>query len=1179
MFGMSLEFTINFRLVSCHRQVSTRWTEGLTTSAEAASSNSEKAFVSLRELTASISTLEHSITSLTTDIKMLQDTQDQMTSIREEESSKYQEEVELNTQSAKSVEGALSKLSAGTSFLQRRADEPDKGYVVGLLKGIQDRLTKTRTELDQTEKAKTLTHKSLFSAKKDQATILQNEVLQKSHLLAQSKLDLVEAQRVHDEEKDRYEFFESSAEMMQMVADTKEDCSSKASEFEVRKEDQQKERAALVEATAVLKEEESDNTATNFLQVASESNAKGEEKEDALRRAVALMQHQTHDKAEGMGKAAEAVLGLVDAIQSHQEEDAKRKDFCEIQMGNNKDSKAKIEGDLVRLKAREAFLESEVGTTSKEVEELKAEAKTFTDRLKKLEESTKDRELTVQVVKKAKGIVESFYQTKDPQGLVQVHDHKVDASDEPKKDQPLGQYLCLSRWDFQKEQKDAEKAEKKADDSLDKIREDTTKLFDKKLAHVSRLLQEKARNAEELTQVKADSDLKTTALTATSGALSKLEKECTDLLANFQKVEKERKRQIWQLKDVADILSGATVGARTGVTAGLLALEKSVQFPSLTRQKDVSCDFAILADGTLFAAPHNPTMKALLERYTQSHTLTEVDEDGEHPLFPQSRSRGRGEQRLGHAAGGGDLHAVLAREPQSSLKDLAPVARVLHKIDTEQLTHIKDVFMRLGDALNLKDFLDTLLPHVRNMEGGEEQAIVALEMLHHQMTEGDEEEEEAEVKPEVKTEVEEGNQAFLTETQMGEEETEKLVSWDMLANVLLDEGVVANVVSGFNVTQVLSVLDLDKITPLQAIFEKEGTVDLESFVVILQGQFQHVFELIHLFQLYEDERRIITQLVNLFDTIDVDCTGNLTWEEFTAFLVDQGMAEDVPQQYNIIRFHQSPLKDGNGHQSHCEKVSYLKGYDKIAFVEQGSKVLKMCTPDMQPYTEIKDFTQSPLCAEYIDKSAGIRSSYLDENIAAITTASARLDRALATKRMKPLRPSEKMDIINQVRDGRPLGAGTAELSRAVLERDINVSGKVGFEEFNEGCHQLLAECDRWCHKVCGHPGDPCLFGDITELLESPWFRDDMTYSQKLSSGRDTRMVDTMPCMLHGERCGIQKKPVFDVSGLPCPDMSQCGKRLKRAGATNSVYIAHGRWVTDNKTPLLLVECTPEAWKQ
>ncbi|CAE7250306.1 unnamed protein product [Symbiodinium natans] len=629
---------------------------------------------------------------------------DQMSNIRGEESSKYQEEVELNTQSAKTVEGAVSKLSGGTSFLQRRAEEPDKGYVLGLLKGIQvadtciadigdtqrstsatggagcdgsgrlaaadgraARLTKTRTELDESEKAVPIGPAFGYSIK-DQETVLQNEVLQKSRLLAQSKLDLVEAQRVHDEEKEgmiqlvwllyvmgpvffwvsfrqvvlrshaylscyfvemrRFIGQESSADMMQMVADTKEDCAAKAAEFDVRKEDQDKERAALVEATGVLKEEEGGAKAANFLQVDSESHRAGEEKE------VELVQHQTRDKAEGMGQAAEvrdllllwclkllwqlvfyvplkwAVLGLVDAIESHQTEDAKRKSFCEVQMGNNQNSKAKTEGDLVRLKAREAFLESEVGATSKEVTELKAQAQAFTERLTKLEAartkekasykaSTKDRELTVQVVKKAKGIVESFYATKDPQGLVQVRDHQgheptevAHAADEPKKEQKappetwtlgssrkggLGQsviaMLDTIMWDFKKEQEDAEKAEQKADDSLDKIREDTKKLFDKKLEHVSRLLQEKARDAEELTQVKADSELKNTALTATTGALSKLDKECKDLLANFGKVAKERKRQILQLKDVADILSGATVGSRTGVKAGLLALE------------------------------------------------------------------------------------------------------------------------------------------------------------------------------------------------------------------------------------------------------------------------------------------------------------------------------------------------------------------------------------------------------------------------------------------------------------------------------------------------------------------------------------------------------------------------------------------------------------------------------
>ncbi|CAE7563212.1 unnamed protein product [Symbiodinium sp. CCMP2592] len=50
------------------------------------------------------------------------------------------------------------------------------------------------------------------------------------------------------------------------------------------------------------------------------------------------------------------------------------------------------------------------------------------------------------------------------------------------------------------------------------------------------------------------------------------------------------------------------------------------------------------------------------------------------------------------------------------------------------------------------------------------------------------------------------------------------------------------------------------------------------------------------------------------------------------------------------------------------------------------------------------------------------AAFLDENVAAIAAESARLDRALAVKKMKPLRPSEKMDIINLVRDGKPLGA-------------------------------------------------------------------------------------------------------------------------------------------------------------
>eukprot|EP00435_Cladocopium_sp_Y103_P029384 s482_g7.t1 len=933
--------------------------EGLSSGSVKAKENSEKAFVQLREFTASISALETGIASLEGDVKELQDTQDQMSNIREEEASKYNEEVDLNAESARTVDKALSKIGAKSSFLQRQSLEPDSGYVMGLLRGIKEKLNQTRSELDQTEEAKRKTHSSLFKAKKDQLSLLQAEVLEKTRLLQQAKVQLVEAQRIHDEEQ------ESGKEMIRMQAETREKCDAKDGEYKLRQDDKKKEREAIVEAVSLLKQEEAGGEnaagATFFLQMSSKHRM-SEDRKDSIRDAVALMQQQTADKAQGMGKAAEAVLQLVEAIRGHQAEDTKRKQFCEFQLDGSQDTKAKLQGEVARLKARQEYLSSEVTSLTSEVEGLKKDAAKFTDRLSQLEEvrskeqdsykaSSRDRGLTLKVVKKAKSIVEGFYKSKDLTAFSQE-----DASP-PKMTWKLGSsrngnlgssviaMLDTIMEDFQKEQKDADAAEEKAEEELAKVRSETKSLFDKKLEHVSKLLQEKARDAEELTQVKADAELKTSSLAATEDALVKLGKDCTKLMADYEKVAKERRKQILQLQDVADILSGATVGARTGLKAS----------------------------GTLAPAPHNPTMRALLERYTQSHTLTERDEDGEHPLFPQSRSR-RAEQRPGHA-GGAEL--VLAKESMAaSSREQILISRVLHKIDTEKLTHVKEVFMEKENALTSKDFVDLLLPTVRSMEGGEEQVVAALQLVHETIGQGVKGEEEKEVK-EVEEEDDLMNPAFMTEAQV-EEETQKLLSWEVFAKLLLQEGVVANVVAGFNLTQVLSVIDLEKITPLQAIFEKKGNVDLESFVVIMKGQFQQVFELIALFELYEEERKIISQLVNLFDAIDVDCNGSMTWEEFTAFLVDQGMAEDVPQQYNIIRFSQSPLKDGNGHQSHCEKVIYLKGYDKVAFVEQGSRCLKLCSPDMKPYFEIRDFTQTPLCAEYIEKYNWVAVSCSDK---------------------------------------------------------------------------------------------------------------------------------------------------------------------------------------------------------
>ncbi|CAJ1382578.1 unnamed protein product [Effrenium voratum] len=324
----------------------------------------------------------------------------------------------------------------------------------------------------------------------------------------------------------------------------------------------------------------------------SAHKTRSDDKRDTVRNAVALMQHQTRAKAAGMGKAAEAVLGLIDAIKSHQAEDSKRKRFCEAQLGSNEDAKAKLQGELTRLKARQDFLGSEVGTLGTQVEDLKKEAQDFTDRLSKLEEvrskekesydaSSRDRALTIKVVKKAKAILEGFYNSKDATALAEVNASPKKAPDTwqlgSSRNGNLGSSVIAMLdtivWDFQKEQSDAEKAEENAEAELEKVREDTKTLFDKKLEHVSKLLQEKARDAQELSQVKADVELKGTSLAATEDTLAKLGEDCTQLLAGFDKTLADRQKQIYQLKDVAEILGGATVGTRTGVRAGLLELQ------------------------------------------------------------------------------------------------------------------------------------------------------------------------------------------------------------------------------------------------------------------------------------------------------------------------------------------------------------------------------------------------------------------------------------------------------------------------------------------------------------------------------------------------------------------------------------------------------------------------------
>uniref|UniRef100_A0A7S0ZUV4 EF-hand domain-containing protein n=1 Tax=Noctiluca scintillans TaxID=2966 RepID=A0A7S0ZUV4_NOCSC len=335
------------------------------------------------------------------------------------------------------------------------------------------------------------------------------------------------------------------------------------------------------------------------------------------------------------------------------------------------------------------------------------------------------------------------------------------------------------------------------------------------------------------------------------------------------------------------------------------------------------------------------TMEALLKQYTFKGSLAMTNEEGEHLLHPQGYSNGERPVRSRQPGGDSSNTIQPERERKSTGRDL------LQHLDSEGLMALKDCFRAHGDELDPEQFTSLTWSCVGHVEGRDERHFTArLQELYAQLT----------------------------------DEAESL-SWSAFARYLLEEGVVSEKVRHVNMVKILSHIELENIATLAEYFRRDGgSLHLEQFVMVMKSLFHHLFDLTALFHCQEEERQLVAQIVSLFQLIDINGEGTLSWEKFTTFLVDQGMVEDIAREFNIIRFRQNSLvRDDMPHQSHMEKAFYCSTWDKIAFIEQGAKCLKLCTPDLVPYREIRDIAQ-PLCVEYIEKYKYLMVSCSDQTL-------------------------------------------------------------------------------------------------------------------------------------------------------------------------------------------------------
>eukprot|EP00386_Alphamonas_edax_P012739 GDKI01039594.1.p1 GENE.GDKI01039594.1~~GDKI01039594.1.p1 ORF type:complete len:524 (-),score=195.60 GDKI01039594.1:166-1686(-) len=174
---------------------------------------------------------------------------------------------------------------------------------------------------------------------------------------------------------------------------------------------------------------------------------------------------------------------------------------------------------------------------------------------------TRDRTLALKVVQSAKTVLEKYYALKDTsastaEGTVR---HTAQTA-------PVMQSLDYVSEKIKQEQVDADKEEKQDLADFDKLQTAFLKENDQLHNMFVDKTVFKAGQGTKVGHMKADTDAAQQLLEAAKASLSAVEGGCQPTMEGYEERQKKRKIEIDSLQDAWEILSGSTVGARTGVS-------------------------------------------------------------------------------------------------------------------------------------------------------------------------------------------------------------------------------------------------------------------------------------------------------------------------------------------------------------------------------------------------------------------------------------------------------------------------------------------------------------------------------------------------------------------------------------------------------------------------------------
>jgi len=270
------------------------------------------------------------------------------------------------------------------SFLTNTADNqysPQSGEITGILKQINEDMTKTLAESTADEKASIASFEELVAAKKKEVAAATKAIETKTSRVGELGVSIVQMKNELSDSED------GLAEDKKFMADMDKNCAQKKAEWDEIVQMRSQEQVALAETIKVLNDDDSLELFKKTLPTPAASFVQVEEKAAVVRtRAAAALKAALSDKSSrpgfdfillalrgkknGFDKVIKMIDTMVGTLKEEQQHDEHKKEHCNGQFDTADDKKKALERAASDADAAIAEAEEGLATSTSEIEAL-----------------------------------------------------------------------------------------------------------------------------------------------------------------------------------------------------------------------------------------------------------------------------------------------------------------------------------------------------------------------------------------------------------------------------------------------------------------------------------------------------------------------------------------------------------------------------------------------------------------------------------------------------------------------------------------------------------------------------------------------------------------------------------------------------------------------------------------